>query len=48
MVELITALDVNIAMPTLYHFTDGNTTLAELESTPKDFDLVGGASSPCT
>ena len=26
----------------------GNTTLAELESTPKDSDLVGGASSPCT
>ena len=26
----------------------GNTTIAELESTPKDSDLVGGASSPCT
>ena len=26
----------------------GNTTLAELESTPKDSDLVGGASSPTT
>ena len=30
------------------HFTSviGNTTIAELESTPKDSDLVGGASSP--
>ena len=26
----------------------GNTTLAELESSPKDSDLVGGASSTCT
>ena len=26
----------------------GNTTIAELETTPKDSDLVGGASSPCT
>ena len=26
----------------------GNMTIAELESTPKDSDFVGGASSPCT
>ena len=35
-----------IAKPCLFTSVIGNTTIAELESTPKDSDLVGGASSP--
>ena len=37
-----------IAKPCRFTSVIGNTTIAELESTPKDSDLVGGASSPCT
>ena len=35
-----------IAKPCRFTSVIGNTTIAELESTPKDSDLVGGASSP--
>ena len=36
-----------IAKPCRFTSVIGNTTIAELESTPKDSDLVGGARSPC-